>query len=46
MRTGVTPAGRRLSEAMPSQYLVQLTDAELSAIWLYLRSLPARAEAP
>ena len=46
VRTGVTPAGRRLSEAMPSQYLVQLTDAELSAIWLYLRSLPARAEAP
>lgn len=46
VRTGATPSGRQLSEAMPSPYLAQLTDAELSAIWLYLRSLPARAEAP
>ncbi len=41
MRTGVTPSGRELGDLMPWQYLGQMTDDELKAIWLYLLSLPA-----
>jgi mono/diheme cytochrome c family protein len=41
LRTGVTPGGRMLSESMPWQYLGQMTDNELKALWLYLQSLPA-----
>lgn len=41
LRTGVTPGGRTLSEAMPWRYVGQMTDEELQAIWLYLQSLPA-----
>lgn len=41
MRTGVTVNGRSLNETMPWQYLGQMTDEELQAIWLYLQSLPA-----
>ena len=41
MRTGVTPGGHKLSEAMPWRYVGQMTDEELQAIWLYLQSLPA-----
>ncbi len=47
IRTGTTPAGRPLNEAMPWRGLGQLTDDELKAIWAYLRSLPvASADAP
>ncbi len=41
LRTGVTPGGHNLSEAMPWRYVGQMTDEELQAIWLYLQSLPA-----
>jgi len=41
LRTGVTPGGHELSESMPWRYLGQMTDDELRALWLYLRSLPA-----
>jgi mono/diheme cytochrome c family protein len=41
MRSGVTPNGRQLSDSMPWTYLGQMTDDELKAVWLYLRSLPA-----
>jgi hypothetical protein len=41
LRTGVTPSGHVLSEAMPWRYVGQMTDEELQAIWLYLQSLPA-----
>ncbi len=41
MRTGTTPSGRELDALMPWQYLGQMTDDELKAIWLYLQSLPA-----
>ena len=41
LRTGVTPGGHNLSEAMPWRYVGQMTDDELQAIWLYLQSLPA-----
>jgi mono/diheme cytochrome c family protein len=41
MRTGITPSGHRLEEIMPWKYFGQMTDEELRAVWLYLRSLPA-----
>jgi len=41
LRSGVTPSGRILSETMPWQYVGQMTDEELRAVWLYLQSLPA-----
>lgn len=41
LRSGVTPTGRVLSDTMPWQYVGQMTDEELRAVWLYLRSLPA-----
>ena len=41
VRTGVTPSGHELSDAMPWKGFRYLTDDEFSAIWLYLTSLPA-----
>ena len=42
LRTGVTPAGRQLNpEFMPWESTAKLTDDELKAIWLYLKSVPA-----
>lgn len=43
LRTGRTPAGRELSEDMPWKGLSKMTDEEMRAVWLYLRSLPAGA---
>lgn len=41
IRTGVTPEGIELdAELMPWKQLSNLTDEELSAIWLYLQTLP------
>jgi cytochrome c553 len=41
LRTGVTPAGEQLDpELFPYQDLGQMTDDELKALWLYLKSLP------
>ena len=40
LRTGVTPSGHQLKNAMPWKYLGQMTDDELKAVWLYLQSLP------
>jgi mono/diheme cytochrome c family protein len=40
MREGRRPDGSMLHEQMPWQALGTLTDDELSALWLYLRSLP------
>ncbi len=42
MRTGIRPDGRVLSAAMPWPYMRQMTDEELGALWLYLRSLPPK----
>lgn len=42
LRTGVRPDGRILSAAMPWPYMKNLTDDEIRAMWLYLRSIPAR----
>ena len=41
LRTGVTPSGHELTDDMPWQYVGQMTDEELEAIWLYLQSVPA-----
>jgi cytochrome c553 len=41
MRTGVTPGGHQLIDFMPWKYFGQMTDDELSAVWLYLQSLAA-----
>lgn len=42
LRTGVTPDGREMDrEWMPVNSLQNLTDGEISALWLFLRSLPA-----
>ncbi|MFN8467022.1 MAG: c-type cytochrome [Caldilineaceae bacterium] len=40
IRTGQTPGGRILSDDMPWRAFGRMTDAELQAVWLYLRSLP------
>lgn len=44
LRTGTTPEGENLNpEYMPWPITERMTDDELSAIWLYLSSLPAVA---
>ncbi len=40
MREGDRPDGSTVDEQMPWRALGQMTDDELSAMWLYLRSLP------
>ena len=42
LRTGMRPDGTRIDEFMPWRNLGQMTDDELHAIWLYLRSVPAK----
>ena len=44
LRTGVTPGGKQLKDAMPWKYFGQMTDDELKAVWMYLQSLPAREQ--
>jgi mono/diheme cytochrome c family protein len=42
LRTGVTPKGKSLDPAlMPWPITAQMTDVELEALWLYLKSLPS-----
>lgn len=42
LRTGVAPDGQRLDpEQMPWNDIQEMTDEQLRAIWLFLRSLPA-----
>ena len=44
MRTGMTPSGKQLDRKyMPWPVLGQMTDDELKALWMYLRSAPAKA---
>jgi mono/diheme cytochrome c family protein len=42
MRQGTRPDGRVLSAAMPWPYMRHMTDDELAALWVYLRSLPPK----
>ncbi|HSL72057.1 MAG TPA: c-type cytochrome, partial [Longimicrobiales bacterium] len=39
MRTGIRPDGRAIDPFMPWSAIGQLTDTELRALWLYLRSV-------
>ncbi len=41
VRTGVLPNGKQLSPAMPLKTYGEMNDMELTALWLYLRSLPS-----
>ncbi|MBI5079676.1 MAG: hypothetical protein HZB17_00010 [Chloroflexi bacterium] len=40
MRQGVTPTGRQLTKFMPWKGLGKMTDDELKAVWMYLKSQP------
>lgn len=42
MRIGQRPDGRALDEFMPWRSFQSMSDEELSALWLYLRSVPAK----
>jgi cytochrome c553 len=41
IRTGTRPDGTKINEAMPWKSMSRHTDAELHAIWLYLRTVPS-----
>jgi cytochrome c553 len=42
LRTGKRPDGSALTDAMPWKLAAGMTDQEIHALWLYLRSIPAR----
>ena len=42
LREGKRPDGSQLDEFMPWKVFRGMTDAEIHAVWLYLRSVPAR----
>ncbi len=42
VRQGVRPDGRAIDPFMPWPYFAGMTDDEVSALWLYVRSVPAR----
>ncbi len=41
MRLGIRPDGTPIDPAMPWRYTQAMTDDELSALWLFLRSVPS-----
>jgi mono/diheme cytochrome c family protein len=43
LREGKRPIGTAVNPAMPWRYLGQMTDDEISALWMYLQSVPPRA---
>lgn len=46
MRTGMTPDGRQLTDAMPWQGMRNLTDEELKTVWMVLQAQPKLATNP
>jgi cytochrome c553 len=42
VRTGVKPSGSKIDAFMPVQNFAEMTDDEITAVWLYLQSLPAK----
>lgn len=42
LRDGMRPDGTQLDPFMPSEVYRGMTDAEIHALWLYLRSVPAK----
>ncbi len=43
MREGVAPGGRKLAEAMPSKYFRHMTDDELVALHIFLKTLAEKS---
>lgn len=46
IRTGTRPDGTKINEVMPWKAMATLTDDELRAMWLYMRSVPPVTTAP
>jgi cytochrome c553 len=42
LRTGVRPDGSTLNSVMPFEWTKEMTDDEISAMWLYLKTVPPR----
>jgi mono/diheme cytochrome c family protein len=42
LRTGVRPNGTQINPAMPWKWAREMTDDEIRAVWLYLKTVPAR----
>jgi mono/diheme cytochrome c family protein len=42
VRTGVKPDGRKIDPFMPVANFSEMTDDEVTAVWLYLQSIPAK----
>ena len=42
LRTGVSPSGHQLADQMPWKTYRNMTDDELKAIWLFVKSAPAK----
>ena len=42
LRTGVRPGGTKIKDPMPIAWTKEMTDDEISAVWLYLRTVPAK----
>ena len=42
LRTGVRPGGSKINEAMPWRRTKEMTDDEIRAVWLYLKTVPPR----
>lgn len=40
LRTGITPSGHKMTDAMPWKGLGKMTDDELKTVWMYLQSQP------
>ena len=42
LRTGVRPGGAKINDAMPWRWTREMTDDEIRAVWLYLKTVPPR----
>ena len=42
LRTGVRPGGTKIKDPMPIAWTKEMTDDEITAVWLYLRTVPPK----
>lgn len=42
LRTGVRPGGTKINDPMPIRWTREMTDDEITAVWLYLKTVPAK----
>jgi len=42
LRTGIRPGGSKINEAMPWRRTKEMTDDEIRAVWLFLKTVPPR----